>query len=270
MHITLAIMDINGRSKAEGGSDGELHLVYRGEYEAGDCIRLTVSEPGYLLLAFDAAIAPSLLFMREREYSYPLPLGQQGQTISPVAFTGQIHRLFAREASHEEIVTRRNLAFNPLDTAANNALYPHASANVETRGEAAFAARNAIDGEKANTDHGKWPFTSWGINQDPQAELTIDFGREVSIDELKLYLRADFPHDAWWKQASVTFSDGSTEQLELGKSGSAQRFAVKPRRIEWLKLHDLIKADDPSPFPALTQFEAWGTEAMLAPIQSQP
>ena len=28
-----------------------------------------------------------------------------------------------------------------------------------------------------------------------------------------------------------------------------------------LKLFELKKAEDPSPFPALTQLEAWGTEA---------
>lgn len=28
----------------------------------------------------------------------------------------------------------------------------------------------------------------------------------------------------------------------------------------WLKLSHLIKADDPSPFPALTQIEVYGTD----------
>jgi hypothetical protein len=27
-----------------------------------------------------------------------------------------------------------------------------------------------------------------------------------------------------------------------------------------MQLHDLIKADDPSPFPALTQIEVWGRD----------
>ena len=63
--------------------------------------------------------------------------------------------------------------------------------NVETRGEAVFAARNAIDGVYENDAHGIWPYQSWGINRDPNAALTLDFGRPVTIDELRLTLRAD-------------------------------------------------------------------------------
>lgn len=260
MHLCLAIIGPDGSAKAEVSGDDEINLVYRGEYALGDMVRLTTSTPGHLILGFDAAISPALLFMSATEFHYPVPLGQLGMTISPVAFTGIMHRLYARQATQAEIAAKRNLACNPLDGHGNAVLYPHASANVETRGEAAFAARNAIDGEKANSDHGKWPFTSWGINQDPAAALTIEFGRIVEVDELKIYLRADFPHDAWWKMGTVTFSDGETTRLSLSKSSAAQCFSMPPRHVEWLKLHDLIKADDPSPFPALTQIEVWGRE----------
>jgi len=46
----------------------------------------------------------------------------------------------------------------------------------------------------------------------------------------------------------------------LQKSAKAQSFALPPRIVEWIELHDLIKADDPSPFPALTQIEVWGRD----------
>ena len=68
---------------------------------------------------------------------------------------------------------------------------------METRGEAVFAARNAVDGIYENGAHGSWPYQSWGINRDPNAALTIDFGRAVTVDEIHLTLRADFPHDSW-------------------------------------------------------------------------
>ena len=74
---------------------------------------------------------------------------------------------------------------------------PHATANVETRNESGFAARNVIDGEHIACGHGEWPFGSWGIGARTDARLTLDFGREVEIDALTLYLRADFPHDAY-------------------------------------------------------------------------
>jgi len=173
---------------------------------------------------------------------------------------GDLHRISARRVEPNDVSIRRNLAFNPFDHHDNTTLFPHAKANVETRGEAVFAARNAIDGEKANTDHGFWPYTSWGINQDPAAALTLAFGRPVRIDHVTLYLRADFPHDAWWKEVSMTFSDGHRLTVPLVKSGSAQAFSMPPRTVEWVRLHDLKKADDPSPFPALTQFEVWGAD----------
>jgi len=171
-----------------------------------------------------------------------------------------MHRITARLALPHEINTYRNLALNPYDHSGNSSLFPHCEATIITRNEAAFAARNAIDGETANADHGFWPYTSWGINRDPDAALTVHFGRTIEIDMIGLYLRADFPHDAWWEEASVTFSDGHTERLSLIKTEKAQRFAIARRSTEWLRLHDLIKADDPSPFPALTQIEAWGRD----------
>src|SRR5699024_11398160 len=91
-------------------------------------------------------------------------------------------------------------------------------ANVETRGEAVFAARNAIDGIFENSSHGEYPYQSWGINRDPNAALTLDFGREVLLDELRITERADFPHDNYWTRATVTFSDGSQLEIPLVKS----------------------------------------------------
>jgi len=76
-----------------------------------------------------------------------------------------------------------------------------------------------------------------------------------------IYLRADFPHDAWWTQGTITFSDGSELVMNFEKRGDAQSFKFPEKEITYLKLHSLIKADDPSPFPALTQIEVYGTEA---------
>ena len=42
------------------------------------------------------------------------------------------------------------------------------------------------------------------------------------------------------------------------KCGEPHIFDIKKQGITWLKLGELIKADDPSPFPALTQIEVYG------------
>ena len=114
---------------------------------------------------------------------------------------------------------------------------------------------------KGVRSHGRWPYSSWGINQQDDAEFTLDFGRPVDFDKIVIYTRADFPHDNWWEEGTLTFSDGTTEVIKLGKSYDPQPFAIERKGITWLKLGNLIKADDPSPFPALTQIEVYGTDA---------
>ena len=82
----------------------------------------------------------------------------------------------------------------------------------------------------------------------------------MKIDRVVLYTRADFPHDSWWTNATLTFSDGSTMELPMEKSALPHEFEFEPREVEWLELSKLIKSDDPSPFPALSQIEVYGTD----------
>lgn len=139
---------------------------------------------------------------------------------------------------------------------------PHVYANVETRNEAWFSARNVINGNVASSGHGAYPYESWGINQRNDAALTVFFGRPVRINKLFITLRADFPHDNWWKNATISFSDGTNLTLTFAKSGLPQAFEITPRVVDSLTMHDMYADEsDPSPFPALTQLEVWGTEA---------
>ena len=264
MSLTLQIISRTGAVLASARGETEAALVYAGEYREGDRLLLASDTyPAYVTAQLEASLPLSFAFLREREFSFPVPFGEKRTVYAPEAFGGSHHFLFARYASKEEIAAPKDLALNPLDHHENTALFPHASANVETRGEAVFAARNAIDGLKANKSHGEWPFTSWGINRDPNAAWRLEFGRTVRLTEAVVYLRADFPHDAWWEKADLRFSDGSLIPLKLEKTGGGQRFAFAPRDVEWAVLENLIKADDPSPFPALTQLELYGTEHAL-------
>ena len=194
------------------------------------------------------------------DVSYYIPFGEQRRSYSPKVFSGDRHYIYAELAGREEVASYRNLALNPADQRFDVPCFPHATANVETRGEATFAARNAIDGVRANLSHGSWPYQSWGINQQDDAALKIAFGREVIADKVVLYTRSDFPHDNWWVRATVKFSDGSIKEFSLEKSTRAQVLAFPEKKIEWLELCDLIKSDDPSPFPALSQIEVYGRD----------
>lgn len=258
--IKLKVLDALGHPYTTCAGAGEASLVYAGEYRPGDRIALECREPDcFCVVQFEDTLAPAFIYAARRETLYPIPFGDDRVVFSPRAFTGGRHLIRARLAAPEEIAARRNLALNPYDRHGDNGFFPHASANVETRGEAVFAAYNAIDGIYENTAHGKWPYQSWGINRDPDAAWTLEFGRPVIIDELRVTLRADFPHDSWWTRGCVEFSDGSKETLHFEKTAAPQRFAISPRTVTKLTLHSLVKADDSSPFPALTQFEAWGT-----------
>lgn len=260
--LELKVLDAEGRILRETPAAEAVSLVYAAAYQPGDRIVLEVSTPdSFVVVQFEDTMPGALVYVKNRMAGFTIPFGEQAITYSPKSFTGKLHVVRARTAMPDEIAARRNLAFNPYDAHGDTGFYPHASANVETRGEAVFAARNAIDGIYDNHSHGEWPYQSWGINRDPNAALTLEFGRCVRVDELRLTLRADFPHDAWWEQATVEFDDGSREVLKLAKSDAPQRFAITPRVVKKMKLFELKKADDPSPFPALTQLEAWGTEA---------
>lgn len=78
------------------------------------------------------------------------------------------------------------------------------------------------------------------------------------MEELILYLRADFPHDAYWTQATVTLSDGLEHSFALERRDGPQRVPLGARTVRWLKLHRLVKSDEPSTFPALRQLMAMG------------
>ena len=86
----------------------------------------------------------------------------------------------------------------------------------------------------------------------------IVIGRVVTLDRIVFYTRADFPHNAWWKSAEVEFSDGSLETFALEKKNGPQSFSIEPRNVSSLVLKNLIKSDDPSPFPALVQLMVYG------------
>lgn len=206
---------------------------------------------------FDEAVGKSLVFVKDT-ITYYVPYGEKKCNLSPKAFSGRLHLISIREAYEFEIKAYQNLACNVNDQHENVSSYPHASANVETRGESVFAARNAIDGITANHSHGLWPYASWGINRNPKAVLCLDFGRKIRTDRIIVYLRADFPHDSWWEKMSVVFSDGSKMTVPMKKTYLGQEILFEEKEIQWLELCELKKADDESPFPALTQIEVYG------------
>ena len=233
-------------------------------YEQGDYIKISTSQDkSYLIVQLDEALTPALLFVEGTEWHYHLPLSdKERESLGSKPFSGNQHFISVRYARDFEIAQYGNLALNTHDQKEGSGGFPHAYANVETRNDSTFFAKNAIDGMVANNYHGSYPYQSWGINQQKDAALTIDFGREVVVDQIALVLRGDYPHDSYWTQVTVDFSDDSREIFQTHKEMERQYFSFPERRISRLTLKELIKAEDESPFPALTQIEVFGRNAL--------
>ena len=257
--LKLSVRDALGNTICEASGEDFVDLVCLHTYSEGDRIVLESSEKNcYINWQPDDALGSSFVYITDNAVDYVIPFGEKRISCSPKLFMGERHYLYAEAARPDEISAYRNLALNPADQHRDVPVYPHATANVETRGESVFAAKNAIDGVRANLSHGEWPYESWGINRQDDAELLLEFGRPVRTGKIVLYTRSDFPHDNWWNKVSFGFSDGKVLTFELEKSSRAHVLEFGEIVTDRIRLFDLKKADDPSPFPALTQIEVYG------------
>lgn len=262
-NVNISILDKSNNVICKSDNAKRVSLIYDKEYVKGDVINLSVDTKNvFLLIQLDDTMEPTIVFCKD-DYSFAIPFDADKFSYSPKAFSGNIHILKAEILDDKRADHYKNLAFNPYDHHNNTSLFPHSSANVETRNEAVFASRNAINGNIENKNHGNWPYESWGINQNPNALIKIDFGRDVLIDKIILFLRADFPHDSYWTEVTFTFSDNTTVTTKLNKTRFGQEIILEKSKItNFVTMDRLIKADDESPFPALTQIEVYGTEVL--------
>ena len=274
MRISIEILDRNNEIKlAKNDYDKELtpmktegeDLVYLATQvmpiQSGDkiCVKVEKGEV-YLFVKLDETLNETLIYLKDKEWIYQPLFSLNGLEASPeFSFKSQRHYMQVRVAKDFEINAYRNLAWNTHDQKEESGAYPHAYANVETRNDSTFFAKNAIDGIFANNSHGSYPYQSWGINRQKDAALTIDFGRDVKLDKIGLTLRADFPHDSYWEHVSITFDSGYKLILDLNKDNRPQYFDIPNIVTSKIVLDNLIKSDkDDSPFPALTQIECFG------------
>lgn len=240
--------------------EGErIHTCLRHPYAEGDYLVLMAPAQSFLSVKIDPAVEKTVVYVKEDSLIYRIPFGEASMSYAPGAFQGEYHIYDLELVEKPEGVW--DLSTNPLDIRGETGFYPHCTATVETRDESVFAARNTIDGFCETNCHGIWPFTSWGDNEDPNAEITIHFGRKVQADTVEIFLRSDFPHDNYWRNAQLLFSDGSTKEIKLEKTGHGQKFALEGVVTEFVTLRKLIKCEElSSPFPALTYWRVMGRE----------
>jgi hypothetical protein len=255
--ITIQVLSADGRVRVQtSAQNASLYVPF--SYEEGDVIRIGAPDEKELIVQVDPAVAPAQVFAPTGEIVYAIPSAERRTALPPQAFTGDKHVITARPATAQEARIYRNIALNPADQRGDTSYFPHATANVETRDESVFAARNVIDGYHVNESHGAWPYQSWGIGARTDAYLVVDFGRPVKVDKAVLFLRADFPHDAYWTQATLILSDGTEKTFPLSRQAEPQEIDLGEHVITWIRLDKLIKSDDPSAFPALSELEVYG------------
>ncbi|MBQ9008004.1 MAG: carbohydrate-binding protein [Clostridia bacterium] len=229
-------------------------------WKPGDRIELCTKPRTSLMVRMDVSLPEGEVFLPDGKMTWPVPMEEHRLAYAPGAFEGIRHIVTARIMTEAEKAAYRDLARNPADLRGDTDFYPHCTANVETRNESVFAARNVIDGLRFNTSHGVWPYQSWGIGARTDAWCRIDFGREVRVSRAALTLRADFPHDAYWVSAHMTDSSGGDLAFRLQKTGERQWIELGDRQVRWLRLERMVKSEDNSAFPSLRALEVMGCD----------
>lgn len=259
--MRISVLDTAGKIISEAEGQEEVLLCLDRVYEPGDEIVILADEkPSWLWFMPDAAVNESAVYTPTGKLHWRIPMGEHRLAYCPGAFSAHRHIISIRAMTEEERKTPRNIALNPADLRGDTDFYPHVAANVETRDESCFAARNVIDGMRFNTCHGEWPFQSWGIGAREDAWCLLDLGRPVQAESMALTLRADFPHDAYWTQGHAVTDKGEDIFFTLEKTGERQWISLGGRIVRSLKLERLVKSDDPSAFPSLTEWEVFGRD----------
>ncbi|MDR1382521.1 MAG: hypothetical protein LBJ67_01540 [Planctomycetaceae bacterium] len=160
----------------------------------------------------------------------------------------------------------RNLALNPgaTDVKSNEktANFPAASSNSVYKSLKEFAASNCLDGKMDNKGHGA-KFPSWGPDNLSEKSLwwQVDFGKPVKADQIAIVIRADFPHDTYWKECTIECSNGFTKKIALRRTTDKQIFTFPVQdNVTWLRLTNFVPEQE-NVWAALTEVEVYGIDA---------
>ena len=232
-------------------------------FVSGKKIKVTLPDgQKYLAITIGKNVKEAILFVPNGVYEYTVPsdLG----AIYPSGFTTG-GKLSVRIPTAAELTKRFNLALNPYDTTATKSTaYPHVTCNNQYN-QNEFAARCAIDGFTQNNGHGRYPVQSWGPNDTMKKTdyFTIDFGRSVLVNEIVIYLRGDFGHDAYYSAITVEFSDGTTEVIKPTMVRDGQKFTFAAKVTESVKLTGfVIDSSKGGPWTGLAEVEIYGMEKL--------
>ncbi len=257
--LLVRIVDKQGRTRAQWSAGGPAAVVdarSRRPFRPGD--RVVVKGPKQLWVQI-GRMKRARVYCPAGEWEFPIPFGAAARAYP--SFAGRRLRIYAAAVTPRDLARLGALAANPYDRRDARGVYPHAEANSVCRGEPVFAARNAIDGETRGKGHGAWPHQSWGPDMRDGLWIRIDFGRDIELHSIDVWLRGDTPHDGFFQSAAAVFSDGATLPLRFQARPGKQVFRLPaPRRVRWLKLTD-FRLPASRKWCAITEIDAWGRDA---------
>ncbi len=256
--IELNILNQNNEVLlSEKGTD--IDCVYAGTYQEGDKIVIHKKDTEFLRIQLDEHIAESIIFAPSSVIEFEIPDKNLKRGYVKEAFSENHHRIRAYEATEEEAYGLRNIALNSHDRRGQKRYYPHAYANLVTREDVCFFERNAIDGICENKGHGEYPYHSWAGGAREDLEYYIDFGADVEVERLVFYLRADFPHDTYWRAVDVEFDDKTKATANFLKTADGQELILPEAKItRKIHLTNFKQAELPFSWAALSQVEVYG------------
>ncbi len=256
--IKCIIKDINKDIKAEWKGES-IDVIYDSLYKEGDTLFVTC-DTDFVSVSFDESQVESIVYVPDHEFSFTVPMsGDAMNAYNKDSWEKPSHKIVVSPVSDEVALSTRNIALNSVDFENNIRTFPHAWANFVTRGAAVFMAKNAIDGVCDNSSHGAWPYHSWAAGAREDMIYTLDFGTEVEVEKLIFYLRADFPHDTYWKSLNVQFDDGEKAHAEFVMTADGQELILpEPKKTSKITLVDFKQVSEPLSWAALSQVEVIG------------
>ncbi len=235
---------------------------------AGDTVTATV--PGkYVKVKATGISSEPIIYLPDGVFSYTFR--SNSSVYMPGSFVNAPLNFTFSIPTAEELSAERNLALNPFDFEGEAASFPHVASNNVYDASGQFIPRNAIDGYVDNKGHGNYPKQSWGpraiVNKTDS--FTVDFGREVSISSVALYLRADGfggsnSHDAYFSEITLEFSDGSTVKINPQKIADCQTFTFDEVKTNSLKLTGFVTdKSDSQGWAAITEISVAGKDVVV-------
>ena len=241
------------------------------KYAENDIVTIDLPEgETYLMVSLHPMLGEELVYCPDGVFTYKFTNGFNAYVNNFGEY--MTNTVTARLATSADLTKRRNLAENVYDLAGATNVYPHATTDsvYYDDNDAAkipkpqYMARNAIDGFTANKGHEHYPFQSWGPKTADAHYVNIDLGREVYLDELEVFIRADFPHDTYYRDATLTFSDGTTKDVQFIKTEKGQSFKFDEILTSSVKI-DFKNAEDPGGWAAISEIKFYGVDSKEEP-----